>query len=164
MDISRFPQGIVIDGSLLIARPVGAIVYDSTSNSFYRSTNAAVATYAFIGVGALGNPIVRIADPGTGNPIPVTASVAISFAIAAVGETNSVAIPTFAGQQLLLMVGSLVGGGSTRIVTFATVTINKATNTIATFNTARDFLLLEGVQKGATLGWQVILNDGATLS
>lgn len=44
-DASRLPEGIVIEGSLLIARPIGTIVRDEITGGLYASTNATVATY-----------------------------------------------------------------------------------------------------------------------
>lgn len=67
-DASRFPQGIVIEGSLLTARPVGTIVRDSVTGGLFASTNAAVATYAAIYPG------------GRGAATPITAATVLTLA------------------------------------------------------------------------------------
>lgn len=104
-----------------------------------------------------------IADPGTGQAIPVTASGQCKFTVAAgVAETNTLAIPTYVGQQIALNVATL-GAGGTRAVTAAQA-INQAGNTVMTFNNARDFILLLGISTGGVLRWQVVSNDGVTLS
>ena len=45
MDVSRFPEGVWIEGSLLIARPVDAIIRDTLGGELWVSTDAVVATY-----------------------------------------------------------------------------------------------------------------------
>jgi hypothetical protein len=103
---------------------------------------------------------VALADPGTGVAIPVTrsASVAISTAGA---ETNTLAIPTFRGQKLILFCDTYSVGD--RVVTCAQA-INQAGNTIMTFGAARDSITLEAVTVGGALRWQVTSNDGVALS
>lgn len=102
-----------------------------------------------------------IADPGTGNPIPVVNSSTIALTIGAAGETNSLAAPSFRGQTISLYADT-VGGGN-RVITSA-VSINQVTNTIMTFTGARDFIKLEAIYTGGALVWQVTANDGVALS
>jgi len=103
---------------------------------------------------------VRITDPGTGTAIPVTASATIAITTAA-AETNSLAIPTFIGQRLVLYVDTYAVGN--RVIT-ASQAINQTGNTIMTFGAARDCITLQAISVGAALRWQVTANDGVALS
>jgi hypothetical protein len=69
-DASRFPEGIVISGSLAIPRPVGTIVYDG--GGLWISTNDAVPAYNLIGGGG-GAGTVIVQDEGV--LVDATASV-----------------------------------------------------------------------------------------
>jgi len=101
-----------------------------------------------------------VADPGTGAAIPVTRSASIAITTAA-AETNTLAIPTFLGQRLSLCLDVRVGGD--RVITSA-ARINTAGNTVITMNTAGDAIILEAIKIGGALRWQVVVNDGCTLS
>lgn len=101
-----------------------------------------------------------LADPGTGVAIPVTRSANIAITTAA-AETNTLAIPTFKGQRLLISCDVHAVGD--RVITSAQ-RINTAGNTTITLNTAGDAILLEAIQIGGALRWQVIVNDGCTLA
>jgi hypothetical protein len=104
-----------------------------------------------------------ITDPGTAEAIPVTASGTVNFTIAASAtETNTIAIPTFAGQELALNAGT-VGSGGTRVVTSAQA-VNQTGNNTLTFAAAADFILLKAVKIGSALRWRVAVNDGVALS
>jgi hypothetical protein len=103
-----------------------------------------------------------IADPGTGQAIPVTANGCCAITIGSAGaETNTLAIPTFIGQRLSL-IADVVGTG-TRAVTAATA-INQTGNTIMTFAQVKDMIVLEGMQVGGVRVWRVVANDGVALS
>jgi predicted RecA/RadA family phage recombinase len=111
---------------------------------------------------AANNPVAaNIADPGSGVAIPVTASGHCDIVSGAAGETNTLAVPTFAGQQLLLTLKT--DGGGDRVVTVADPHIDGTNNTI-TLNDAGDTVLLVGVAIGASFGWRMVVNVGATLS
>jgi len=99
-----------------------------------------------------------LADPGTGEAVPVTDSVIIAITTGASGETNTVAIPTFLGQKLMFCLD--VDGGGDRVITFASA-INVAGNTIATFATARQNLTVEAIQLAGVLAWEVTNNNGS---
>jgi len=101
-----------------------------------------------------------LADPGTGVAIPVLRSANIAVTTAA-AETNTLAIPTFKGQRLVLSLDVRAVGN--RVIT-ATQRINTAGNTIITLDTAGDAIVLEAIQIAGVLRWQVVVNDGATLS
>lgn len=64
-DASRFPEGLIIEGSLLVARPISTLVRDSTNGQLYASTNAAAPAYVLIGGGTSGGGAVTetAADP-----------------------------------------------------------------------------------------------------
>jgi predicted RecA/RadA family phage recombinase len=97
-----------------------------------------------------------IDDPGTGLAIPVTNGGSVQLVLAGAGETNTLAAPSFAGEELLLNVKSVAGGG-TRIVTVA----NKfdGTDNTITFTAAGQSVHLRAViVSGATLGWCLIAN------
>jgi hypothetical protein len=120
------------------------------------------------GDGVAGNPAfsskfapLEIADPGTGAAIPVTSSATVMFTVGAGAETNTLATPTFVGQTLRLVCGSIAGG--TRAVTVASA-INVAGNTVMTFNAARDNCTLVGVKYGSTLAWEIQFNASVALS
>jgi len=101
----------------------------------------------------------EITDPGASGAIPVTSSGSCAVTTVA-SEARSVAIPTFAGQQL--SVSFDVDGGDLAI-TYAGG-INQAGNTIATGADAGDHILTIGVQVAGALVWRVVANDGFTLS
>lgn len=102
---------------------------------------------------------LAVADPGTGAAIPVTTSATINI-VTAGAETNTLAIPSFLGQVLLLNVATYVGN---RVITSAQA-INQAGNTIMTFGAARDLIELRAVLVGTALRWAVTANDGVALS
>lgn len=107
-------------------------------------------------------PTNVIADPGTGAAIPVTRSGQVQLVIANAVETNTLAIPTFAGQRLTISCVSLAGSG-TRAITSAQA-VNAAGNTVMTFNAASDLIVLEAVLIANALRWRVILNESVALS
>ena len=102
-----------------------------------------------------------IADPGTGVAIPVTASGAIGLIIGAGVETNTLAIPTYVGQKLIITANTVAGGS--RAITAASA-INQAGNTIMTFTPIGDSIVLEGALIGGLRAWRVTSNDGVALS
>ncbi len=103
---------------------------------------------------------VALTDPGTGAAIPVTRSASIAITTAA-AETNTLAIPTFLGQRLSLCLDVRAVGD--RVITSA-ARINTAGNTVITMNTAGDAIILEAIRIAGVLRWQVVVNDGCTLS
>lgn len=103
---------------------------------------------------------IALADPGTGVAIPVTRSASIAITTAA-AETNTLAIPTFIGQKLILTCDVYAVGD--RVVT-ASVKVNQTGNNTLTFGAAGDTCVLEAVQEGGTLRWQVTSNDGVGLT
>jgi hypothetical protein len=106
--------------------------------------------------------VAVVADPGDAQPIPVTASETISLGLSAPAQTNTVAAPTQAGQELLLAVGTFVALG-TRAITFASG-FNAAGNTIITFSATNQFAMFKAFQVGPNLVWKLIAVSGAALS
>lgn len=113
-------------------------------------------------------PVAVVADPGTGAgaAIPVALSETISLSLNAnppVVATNTIAAPTFAGQELLLAVGAFILGNSRTIGPFPAA-FNNALNTNITFNNANQYAMFKAFRVGAGLRWVLITNEGATLS
>jgi hypothetical protein len=104
---------------------------------------------------------IEIADPGTAAAIPVNHSGTIMLTIGAGAETNTLAIPTFVGQRLIITAGAVSGG--TRAITAASA-INAAGNTVMTFNAARDNIELRAVKVGSSMAWEVGFNASVALS
>ena len=105
---------------------------------------------------------VSLTDPGHGQAIPVTRSAQVDMTIGSSGaETNTLAVPAFAGHTLVLNAATV--GTGTRVVTAAQA-INQTGNTIMTFAAARDFIMLVAIKVGSALRWQVAANDGVALS
>lgn len=102
---------------------------------------------------------VNLADPGTGAAIPVTRSAHVAITTAG-AETNTLAIPTFIGQKLILVCDVYVGD---RVVT-AAAPVNQTGNNTLTFGAAGDFIVLEAAQIAGALVWRVVANDGVALS
>ena len=103
-----------------------------------------------------------IADPGTGQAIPVTSSGVCALTVGSAGaETNTLAAPSALGMFLAITL-DVVGTG-TRAITCAT-TINQTGNTVMTFAQAADTVLLYSTQIAGVLRWRVASNDGVALS
>ena len=147
----------------------GMLARTGAGTAAARSIQAAsVAISITNGDGAAGNPQVdslyapiAVADPGTGQAIPVTRSATIAITTGGGGETNTLAIPTFLGQRLILTMN--VDGGGDRVITAASA-INVAGNTIMTFGEARDTIELIAIQLAGVLAWQVNANSNVALS
>ena len=104
------------------------------------------------------------ADPVSGTAILIDKNGHISFATGASGETNTIAAPTKAGQEIILTCRS--HGGGNRVITIAS-TVNQAGNTVLTFGAARDTIKLESIKTDTspeTFRWVVTANDGVALS
>lgn len=138
------PVGQIVNGD---SATVGSILFD------VRGTMSALASSAVEAV---------VADPGTATAIPVTRSAIINMTLAATGETNTLAIPAFIGQRLILNVDT-VGAGDTRIITVAQG-INVSNNTVMTFAEVRDCIELVATTVAGALRWQVVNNANVALS
>ena len=158
-DTTRFPQGVLLTGtSVAVPAPVGTIKQLATGQLVV-SLSATVASYGSLNGGL---PVQVTADPGDGIAIPVTRSTHISFTSGGVGETGTLAVPTFVGQLMSLELG--VFGGGARVVTAANE-INQTPDTIMTFGAAADWIILMGVQSTAlAFRWRVVANNGVGLA
>ena len=94
--------------------------------------------------------------------IPVTGNGDLALTIDDAAETNSLAVPTFAGQEISISADTVAGTGS-RTVTVASP-VNATGNNTILFDAAGEFVLLRGIKLGATFAWRVVVADGATLS
>lgn len=104
----------------------------------------------------------EISDPGTGAAIPVTANGTVAIDIADAAETNTLAIPSFIGQEITLAVTARAGTGE-RVVTVASA-FNQAGNNTITLNAAGEVIGLRAIDIGGVLAWRVLFNDDAGLS
>lgn len=111
---------------------------------------------------------VGIGPDSSANVLTAAASAALDYSTSgtvaittAAAETNTLAIPAFAGQTLTMYVDTYAVGD--RVITVAAA-INVANNTIMTFGAASDFIKLEGITLAGALVWQVVSNDGVALS
>lgn len=100
-----------------------------------------------------------IADPGDAAAIAVTASGVCALTTAG-AETRTVAIPTFVGQTLTLVLDT---DGGDCVVTFAS-DIDQSGNDKWTANDAGDCISLVGVTIGGTRAWRLLHNVGGALS
>lgn len=106
--------------------------------------------------------VTPVDDPGHAAAIPVTRSAAIGLDIADAAETNTLAVPAFAGQELLLYATALAGSG-TRAVT-VTGGVDVAGNDTLTFDAAGQSAVLRAIDVGGTLRWALTHADGAAAS
>jgi hypothetical protein len=104
----------------------------------------------------------KITDPGTGEAIPVTGSGYVEIAVGDTAETNTLAVPTFIGQELTIYAISRAGSG-TRTITVASA-VNQTGNNTILLDAAGETIVLRAIKVGAALAWRVIVADGATLS
>ena len=106
--------------------------------------------------------LLTLADPGTAQAIPVTRSAQVDMTIGSAGaETNTLAIPAFAGQTLVI--NAAVVGTGTRAIT-ASQALNVTGNTIMTFNAVRDCVVLTTIKVGSALRWEITYNANVALS
>ena len=143
----------------------GAASTDSTVGPYIgRAVAAAGATDATVRVKLISmqeraNITNRIADPGNAGAIPVTKSGHVEI-VTAGAETRTLAVPTFVGQELLVVMKTDGGDG---VITVAAA-INQTGNNTITLNDAGDTVRLMGIKSGSNLRWRVVVNDGAALS
>lgn len=101
------------------------------------------------------------ADPGDGVGIPNNRSTSIAFTIGAGAETNTLAAPFVAGQQIILSVAAI--GTGTRAVTVAGG-VNVAGDSTVTFNATTDWILLKAVNIGGALLWREVASQGVVIT
>ena len=93
--------------------------------------------------------------------IPVTGNGNLALTIGTTTETNTLPVPTFAGQEISISADT-VGAAGSRVITVAS-SFDGTNNTI-TFDAAGEFVLLRGIKVGATFAWRLVANVGATLT
>ena len=94
--------------------------------------------------------------------IPVTGNGIVALTIEDAAETNTLDVPTFAGQEITIAVDTLDGLG-TRAIT-GDADIDSDGNNVITFTGAGQMVVLRGIKLGASFAWRLVANDGATLS
>jgi hypothetical protein len=102
-----------------------------------------------------------ITDPGASGVIPVTES-GICEIVTGGAETRTLAVPTFAGQAIVI---NMITDGGDCVITVADPHIDGTNNTI-TMNDAGDTIVLVARKTAATptYGWALVCNVGCTLS
>lgn len=111
---------------------------------------------------ATATPNAKAIVAAAGADIPVTGNGDLALTIAEAEETNALAVPTFAGQEICISADTVAGSGS-RTVTVASAVNVDGHNTIL-FDVAGGFIVLRGIKLGETFAWRVVAIDGATLS
>lgn len=108
-----------------------------------------------------GLALEEIADPGTGVAIPVSRSAHIQIVTGGGAETNTLAIPTFVGQRLIISMKT--DGGGTRTITVASA-FNASGNTTIALDDAGDSICLEAsLGSAGVLKWNQAWTNGPTL-
>lgn len=160
-DLVAKTEGYILigDGTDLVSVAVSGDIAIAKTGAVTIANNAVDTAH----LAATATPTARtIADPGTGKAIPVTGNGNVALTLAAAGETNTLAVPTFAGQILTISADTVVENAA-RIVTVASA-INATGNNTLTFAAAGDFISLYGIKLGETFAWRVLASDGVTLS
>lgn len=149
-----FPNGV-------LSAPLGSLWINSTSvaGSIWVNTNGATEWFAL--AMAYNTVLNVIADPGTGQPIPVDFSGTLDLTIGAGAETNTLADPTIIGQTLRINADTV--GGGTRAITCAS-DIDIGGDNVMTFDAVRDSIELVAITVGTALKWQVAWNNNVALS
>jgi len=124
-----------------------SLVFGATGIATFQGKQAATATANVI------------ADPGNAGAISVATSGVCNLTSAG-AETRTLAIPTFVGQRLTICMDT---DGGDCVLTVASP-INQTGNNTVTFNDAGDCIELVARTVGGTRKWQLVVNDGATLS
>ena len=96
-----------------------------------------------------------LADPGDAGAIPVTENGYCPLVTAA-GETRTMAIPAFAGQQILLELKTDVGDC---VITVASA-FEEDGDTTLTLDTAGDWAMFTAIEVGAVLAWRLTAQRG----
>jgi len=111
---------------------------------------------------AITTPTAKAITAAHAAAIPVTGNGNLALTIADAAETNTLAVPTFAGQIITISADTRAGSGA-RVITVASA-VNATGNNTITLDAAGEFISLYGIKLGATFAWRVLAIDGATLS
>ncbi len=137
-------------------------VGNTAATSLAIGNSSAIATFSSKrAAGAVTN---LIADPGTGQAIPVTADGVCAITVGSAGaETNTVAAPTYIGQRLTIC--GDVNGSGTRVITLTgNTTILDGTNNTITISAIGQALTMQCIQVGGAKKWSLVVNRGTALS
>jgi len=99
-------------------------------------------------------------DPGASGAIIPDRQRAVVPIVSAAAETGTLPDPEFMGQELTLCFKT---DGGDRVITAATA-VNQTGNNTLTFADAGDMIAFQAIEKGSSLVWRVIANDGVALS
>ena len=138
-----------------------AVTGDITiTNAGVTAIGAAKITTAMLGLTT--TPFAKALAAAHEAEIPVTDNGDLALTIGDAAETNTLAVPTFAGQVITISADTVAGAGA-RTVTVASP-VNAAGNNTILLDAAGEFISLYGIKLGATFAWRVFAIDGATLS
>jgi hypothetical protein len=173
-DASRFPQGIVIQGSLAVARPVGTIVRSTGDGQLYVSTNALVPVYSPL-TGADQFPGVLTVAPSGGDFTTLTAAVAAVIAGQLIlvfpgtfVEPAGVAIPAnvtvlgLGGAERTVFSGPAFAGltvGASCLVQGVNSSVPAAANAFALGGTGSTLRECQATGVGSTAGYVAVGSD-----
>lgn len=146
-------------GSVSAASVASTAGVSGTTGAFTGAVSGTTGTFTS-GLAGATSVMPAVADPGDAAAIPVTGNASIAITTAA-AETNTLAIPTFAGQLLSLICDVHAVGD--RVVTVAAA-VNQTGNNTLTFGAAADHIVLVGAQVAGALVWRVLANDGVALT
>ena len=141
----------ILDANITAAK----LASDSVETAKIKDANVTSAKLA-----ANAQPLTTaVADPGDGQAIAVTNSGTCPL-VSGGAETRTLAVPTFAGQKLILACKTYVGD----IVITVASAFNQTGNNTITVEAAGDYIELTGIEVGAAKAWRVTANDGCTLT
>jgi len=109
-------------------------------------------------------PSLEIVDPGAGGTIPVDRSFGLCSVVTAGSEARKIATPARAG--IVISICLKTDGGDLAITGEGSEILNSGngTETTATMADAGDLLTLISINKGASIVWSPIANNGAAMS
>lgn len=151
-------QILIGDGTDVKSVPVSGDI--TITNAGVTAIGAAKITTAMLGLTT--TPFAKAIVAAHEAEIPVTGNGDLALTIGDVAETNTLAVPTFAGQVITISADTVAGTGS-RTITVASP-VNAAGNNTILLDAAGEFISLYGIKIGATFAWRVFAIDGATLS
>lgn len=159
-DLVAKTEGYILigDGTDLVSVAVSGDIAIAKTGAVTIANNAVDTAH----LAATTTPTAKAITAASGAEIPVTGNGNVALTLAAAGETNTLAVPTFAGQILTISADTVVENAA-RIVTVASA-INATGNNTLTFAAAGDFISLYGIKLGETFAWRVLASDGVTLS
>lgn len=112
-------------------------------------------------VNSTGQATNLIADPGTGQAIPVTQGGTCELTIASPSETRTLAAPTFDGQRMCINIKGFTTSATCKVHVANNV---DGTNSYLAFSAFGQAVLLEAIPLTAsTYEWMLVAHLGATL-